>query len=555
LRHLTAKARGSIYLVICAGTTAVIFCLAEILNVGYYTHADLLGPFSKLPVVFVSLAAVAALAMSYAYRSSFRGNASMSRWSILLPPLVLLILYLLFLPDAIESYYATNYYDVPAHMARATYVLLNGKANVNIDSYFDMQPGVFFSTAMFVLVTGIGPQFIAKWFPLFFVVFAYVPAVALFGKLFFKNARELAIFVFITLAIMWPPTRYHYSAQVYVLPLLLMLLAFIIRVRPARERLIVVVILSAGIIPTHQGGSLFALAMLASIVVFNGVERFVFHRTERAGSMLGATMLFALMWASYLCWLATYAFGDFLGQLGHVAGVILSGIFSEIFSHAIMRPDAMYQLLVYGKVSFAMIIYLISLPVLAYLWLKKGVRQSGALLLTILGTSSIIFLLGFALGGIGYVERAVLVTAPFLAIGLAFFASKLGMRNSHFLIAAMLIFLVVTGSALFNSSRNFQSWSYSEDASGQFMNVHDPSGALVYHNPRVSMPGCSYTETGTSINLTPNHVTMLLPSCAIEGSYWMAAALDWVALLHQAPTLGRIYSNGICSSYIVTWVA
>lgn len=66
------------------------------------------------------------------------------------------------------------------------------------------------------------------------------------------------------------------------------------------------------------------------------------------------------------------------------------------------------------------------------------------------------------------------------------------------------------------------------------------------------MPGCSYTETGTSINLTPNHVTMLLPSCAIEGSYWMAAALDLVALLHQTPTLGRIYSNGICSSYIVT---
>jgi hypothetical protein len=551
LRRVTTKERDTLFLIFCAAVLVLIFFFAVVLNVGYYTKADLYGPVSRFPTVFVPFAVVIALAMGYIFRRMSHESEGAYRWLLLFLPLALIVVYLLFLPDAIERYVATNYYDTPAHIARTVYLLNNGRINVSIDSYFDLQPGVFFSTAAFMLVAGIGPEAISKWFPLFFVALAYVPAVIFLGKSYFKNARELSIFVFLTLAIMWPSPRYHYSAQIYVLPLIIIVAGLLLRGRLNRERFVALFVLSAAMIPIHQAASLFTLAMFASFGVFKGVQRFLFRRAERSGAMLGVTMLFLLIWLGYLLWVTVDTFGTLVGQLRSVVSVLASGLFAEIFSRDIVRPNPFYQTLVYSKIAFTAIIYLLSLPVPAYLWLKGRISKFGDVLAIVLGTSAVIYILGFSLGGIGYVERAVLMTSPLLAVGIAIVATRTCRINSLPVIV-MLVLLVVPGGVLFNSSRNFQSWLYSEQASTQFVESYQSIPTLVWNTRTVSMPGCSYTETARfSVPGEPHQIIMLLPSCAIEASYWETGAVSWADSLNNISSIVKFYSNGPCSTYVV----
>jgi len=44
-----------------------------------------------------------------------------------------------------EKYNITDFYDAPGHMTRAMYVAQTGHSNINVDRYFDIQLGVFYS--------------------------------------------------------------------------------------------------------------------------------------------------------------------------------------------------------------------------------------------------------------------------------------------------------------------------------------------------------------------------------------------------------------------------
>ena len=111
--------------------------LSATLNVGYYTRADLLGVMSKFPGLMTSLGIIVGLSMFYVLKNDklpvlFRNI-----------PLVLLILYLFALPMGFEKYNITDFYDAPGHIVRAMYVVQTGYSNINVDRYFDVQPGVF----------------------------------------------------------------------------------------------------------------------------------------------------------------------------------------------------------------------------------------------------------------------------------------------------------------------------------------------------------------------------------------------------------------------------
>lgn len=528
----------------------LIAYLAATLNVGYYSRADLFGPVSKFPTVFVILAVSIALAMAYVFQCATHDRRSLRYWLFLVSPIVLLILYMVFLPDATENYVLTNYFDVIDHMARATYVLATGHSNIHVDSYFDMQPAVFYATAAFLTVTRIDTYAIFKWFPLFFVIIAYVPSLVFLGKSFFDDPRELALFVFLSLATMWVSTRYHYSAQVYVLPLYNIFVALLARWPITRGKLVVIATICLAIVPTHQGVSLFVMATFVSVVLLGILERSVFGRTGRLIT-LRLAILFSIVWLAYLGWVATYTFGDFMRTLKEVGSIILTEPFSFIFWKAIGRPDPTYQLLVYGKVLITVTIYLLSLPVLGYCWFKKRMRGLGTVFVAILGVSATIFVLGFVLGGAGFVERAVLMTGPLLAIGLTIIASRIG-RRSSLPIAFMLIFLTVTGTVLFNSSRNFESRTFSEQACNEFLISNGPSHIPGYSNVTVTVARYSYGYV-ENINKTPTGVLILFPSYLIESSYWVPE--DVLANVTAGPNRTanslRFYSNGVCPMYLM----
>lgn len=591
------KGEGTYLLLFGAFVTAIVY-FATTLNVGYYSKADLFGPVSKFPTVFVSLAIGVALSMTYVFVHVKWRSKSVFHLCVLASPIVLLILYLLFLPDATEKYVFTNYNDVIDQMSRTAYVVATGKSNIRIDSYFDLQPAAFYATAALLTVTGIAPYTIFKWFPLLFVIIAYVPSLFFLGKSFFKDPRELVLFVFLSLATMWVPVRYHYSPQVYVLPIYNLLVAILVR-RRSRSDLTILVIMCAAIVPTHEGISLFVLVTFVSVGLVNVLERFIFGRTEGSETLLRIAILFSIIWLGYLGWLTMYTLSDFVHILKQVGDAILAEGFFRIFSGAVARPDLTYQLLVYGKILFAAIIYSLSLPVLAYWWLKKRMRKSGVFLMIVLGVSVTVFVLGFSLGGAGYVDRAVLVTGPLLATGLTILTSRiLGKppfaRESQgasccdpggieadphreyqrvcgrspnrpstrqgrsapvrpiAVIAVMLISLTVTSAVLFNSSRNFQSMTFSEQACTEFLVFHVSSPIRITSGVTITVARYSYGQVG-DISKMPSGIFALFPSFLIESSYWVPEEV--LANVTAGPTrmsdFLRFYSNGICPIYLV----
>ncbi len=539
------KKRQYTYLVSCAVITIFSFSTAAVLNVGYYTKADLLGPLSKFPEVFVPLAVVIALTMAYVIREGPNEDRTIGQRLILLSPVVLLILYLLFLPDAIESFVITNHSDVPYHLERASYVVATGRSNPNIDWYFDWQPGVFYAAAAFMMITRIEPHLIAKWFPLFFVIFADIPALVFLGKTFFKDRRDLIMFVFLALVVTWVPARYHFSAQVYALPLFSILVGLLTRRSLDAARLVVFILISGAIILLHQGVALFALTMMVSMLLFERLGRLFFVRVRVSGGTSRVAVLFSVMWLGYLGWVTTHALGDFITITQDVFIRILGEPFTLIVGRAVARPDPTYQLLINAKLLFTAFLYFAGSGILGYLWIRKRASRSGAILATILGVSAVIFAVGFPLGGAGFVERAVLMTAPLLAIGLTLLMSRIARMNSSLPIAILLISLTITGSTFFNSNRNFESRLLSEGAADQFL-----VSATQFLLPSYGVPRWL---NDASVGIIPKGIFVLFPSYLIESSYYIPIDVlsNATATINQEPNTQRVYSNGVSTVYLV----
>ena len=229
--------------------------------------------------------------------------------TVLLLPIVLLIVYLLFLPDAIEKFYVTNFEDVFFHMARTMYVVNVGRTT-SADIYYDLQPGIFYSAASFLIVTGLPPLLIFKWFPLFFVSIALVPSLLFLGKTFFRNKPSLILFVYVALVITWVSYRYSYSAQIYSLPLYFIVVACLVRGLTNKSQLILVTIISAAIIVVHQGMALVTLTTLLAILLFRAIEIHALHRPmNRQPYLILLALFFILAWFGDLAFLTASTFG------------------------------------------------------------------------------------------------------------------------------------------------------------------------------------------------------------------------------------------------------
>jgi len=527
---------------------AVILGSAVFLNVGYYENTDLFGPLAKFPTLLLAIVLGVALAMTHAFGEKRKESNWRYGPSFYALPIVLLAAFMMILPDAIEKYYVTNHYDVLAHIARASYVTEKGNTNIRADSYFDLQPGVFYSTAFYFIVSGIEPSLIAKWFPFFFVVMLYVPALLYLGKPFFKEPHELTLFVFLGLVINWT-NRYHYSAQVYLLPVFAVMLGLIIRGALDRTRLIAVLILYAGITVTHQGIAIFSIAMLASVLVFQGFQKLILKRVEKplASHTLFITLL--MVWLIYLGWLTVYAFRDLLVTLNTIIVVLLTEPLANLLARAVARPNEAFQNIVYMKIIFTLGIYLVGLIILAYYWLVKRITRLGTLFAVIFGVSSVIFILGSGLGGTSYVERAMLVAAPLLAVPITILMSRIREVKPVLLVA--LITLTLMGTFLFNTNRNFESRLMSEDACSNFLTIGDPIKLPPPYAP-IEISRYSYADVQKAGTI-PNGDFLVMRSFMMESSYWVHRNVlsNLTNVLDHRPGINKYYSNSVCSIYYV----
>ena len=528
---------------------ALMLCLSLVLNVGYYGMSDLLGPVSRFPGLFVMLSGAIGLNLFLVWRNDKSSKA------ILWATVISVVVYMFVLPIAIEPYYIADFRDGPWHMSRAIYVAETGRANAYVDPYFDIQPGVFYATGILILVTQITPSFLTKWFPLLIVVTAYLPAFFLFGRNFFKD-RMLTLYICMALLVVWP-FRYHYSAEVYCLPILITLMALMIRTA-YRERLppkalaIIVTLFFPAIVMTHQLVSLATLVVLAATWIWFVLTR---RKNQHDLSMLTMGLTFVVMWLAYFMWMTVYTFGDFLATLREIVSIVASEGVGVLFLQAVARPSPSYGELIVAKVLFTAIVYVSGGLALAIAWLRKDGRP-GLVLWCMLAVGGIVAFLGLPLGGRSYVERAVVLTGFMVAVGLALAISQMPKRRlTSFLTAAFLISLTVTGTTIFNSARNFQFTTYSENVSATFIGRFE-SGSVYREALGLKVADVCPERPIDYATLahgrpSPYDAVIFETHCFIErAAFLQADQLDYPEVGDQNPALLRVYSNDLAWVYV-----
>jgi hypothetical protein len=212
---------------------------------------------------------------------------------------------------------------------------------------------------------------------------------------------------------------------------------------------------------------------------------------------------------------------------------------------AITRSDPMLQQLISAKVLFSAAVFTAGSLGLAIL--RR--RNLGPILLIMAGVVVIISLLGFPLGGRGYVERAVLFSGFLAAIGLTFGISHMPRRRLFSVVKAVLIVsLTLVGSTLFNSARNYQAVTYSEHASSLFLEQFEPNNI----NPvlfDLKVGDISWVDQRDWMSYD---ALIFSPYGLVEASYAYGQQIDLPHMADQNRMLIRAYSNGFSSIYIVT---
>jgi hypothetical protein len=142
---------------------------------------------------------------------------------------------------------------------------------------------------------------------------------------------------------MWPG-RYHFSAQVYSLPLLVIVIGLILRsiysVPLSSGGSVLTVVIFSAIIVVHQATSLAVLAVLIATsawLLVTKAKRFCLR------SILSITVTFIGLWFGYLSWLTIRTFHDFLLTFIRVLDSLLTVGYLPFVSQAITSPVPSFQ--------------------------------------------------------------------------------------------------------------------------------------------------------------------------------------------------------------------
>ena len=176
------------------------------------------------------------------------------------------------------------------------------------------------------------------------------------------------------------------------------------------------------------------------------------------------------------------------------------------------------------------------------------------MLAIILALSVVIVGLGFAVPGsfgAGYVERAFLIGGPLLAVPLTVLLSRMRKMKSSLPMVGLLLILTLMGTTYFNSSRNFQAISVSEETCNQYLYYVDP-----IYQPFINATTAQYGyySYGTQTPRPASGYYMSWSTDLIQSSYWLTGSElsnILVGLNNEGYSL-RFYSNSQCTLYSIS---
>lgn len=490
-----ANLNKSIVLLVAAVLSATSFFvfMVESIQVGYYSESDMLGPISEFPLFYLIISFLLALLMILVLKSR-KVNPI-----ILFVPLLILVLIKYVLPDLIDRFYATNFYDAPGHLTRGLFVAKTGHSDPTVDGYFDLQPSFFWTTAIILnIVCGIPSSivsppslFLIKWFHILAIAL-YVPILyILYKKLLGKTSL---ICLALILQFGMDIGHYHYAAQSYgnVLYWLSLALALTLARKVDRKITTLLLVLGLNLIFLHQGLTLFLVVLLVTMLFYP----LPFKISRSKSGFLSKKFWIPLttlviVWFSYLMFITIYTFEDFVITFRNVIESLV-GENVNLISAGISRPNAYWMQIVTYKAVYIALLVLLGI-ILSFMNASKSHDDVDKAVFNIqLFTATIIGPIAIALGGTAYIERLFLILPLIIYSLIKFtFNTKWSFHYIKKLIYALatvgLILLLFSGTSFYFSGRNFQSLTYSEVIQRNFLISHDPNNVKgLYTNMLVS---------------------------------------------------------------------
>ncbi|MEM1914636.1 MAG: hypothetical protein QXJ64_01800 [Thermosphaera sp.] len=463
-------------------TSAYVLILSN--STRYYSYEDFYGPFTNnlMLLTIFSLLAV----------TLYVSAINFEKFSLLTClPVILFVLCKYFFPDFFDRFYAFSFYDAGGHMIRGKYVTLTGHSNPEVDPYFDLQPGFFWTTAILlnIVSTPLAPnspvfEFLTKWFEVL-IATLYLPVLMYVMKS--ANVRSLGLAMLIVYGVNFTHLHYHAQAHADLLYwLLLPLLLSKASKATDRKAILLIIMLETAIIFVHQGTALVTLISIASLTSILILSK-VLKRDSKASQyrvLPTLTLLMLVIWLAYLLYISKLHFPQFVSI---VKGVVTKYLLEpgQLIASAVNRPYKPWEEVVLLKGLFTISVILSSILINLLSFAKS--RESSYLSRTVimLSVTALVGAIGLALGGAGYVERLMKWLAPLIAI--SWVNTNYFKRDSvRMLIHLLLIPAILLGTLFYFAGRNFQSIAYSERAHG-FVLDHDPNNiACLYSTIKVT---------------------------------------------------------------------
>ncbi|MEM0109718.1 MAG: hypothetical protein QXO83_00085 [Desulfurococcus sp.] len=392
------------------------------------------------------------------------------------------------MPSIAQTSYITNFYDASGHMVRGAYVVVTGHTDPGVDGYFDLQPGFFWWTGIYVNIVW-GPQnnylappfiFLMKYYSIILLVLAIPILIQLFRKLGLSLSQSFfAFFVFVMISI----TRYHYSAQAYTYLLFWLAIEILATKNFDIRSIVMLVLLFASTVFLHQGTTLYMLIAVFSLIIFSLCGKSLL-REKGYSKLIYIFLLTSSIWLSRLMYMTVYTFKNFVDTLEAVIQTILRES-TYIVQKSLLRSYPLWQTIVlYKAVFYIGMVVTLFLILLYRIWRARD-KKSGLLFSISAGLVILLSPIALSLGGAGYIERVYDILTPLMAFSfLSLMNNAAKARKERYFITPLAMFLIIfasiSGFIFYFSGRNFQSLLYSEVYIHNFFVGYGPNIASIY---------------------------------------------------------------------------
>jgi hypothetical protein len=381
------------------------------------------------------------------------------------------------LPCLVSNYYQSNFPDSLSHTTLGEWVALTGHISVQPMSLLTWQPGFWVWYAMFVEVVGgvflnvFSPifSFLIKWAPIGFSLI-FVPVVYFLLRNYGISSR-MSVYALILFLGLYPiPVWMSEQTGGTILFWLFLALVPKILMQGGFRSWVIFAIVSAAMIFTHLGITLFCFTVLFSIFLLTLIMRKYsrFLSTITRGMIIFSVIWFIRMLYNAGAFANAYfpvALQNLTRFISQPVGTVLSGSY---------RPYALYQQVIYLKEAFYVAIIVIPLALLTILAIKN---DNLPIRITSIATAMTVFVLTPVIIGWGVEAGGALpylpsLFAPFAALGfVAYIERDSGtatrrrhdFRKSNILALVTVSFLAVTASYVYFAGANYLSYPYSEN--------------------------------------------------------------------------------------------